>query len=65
LIVKDIKIQDYTYVLPDENIAKFPLQERDASKLLIYEKGTISESIYRQVAVNIPTDSYIFLIILK
>jgi S-adenosylmethionine:tRNA ribosyltransferase-isomerase len=60
LTVKDIKIQDYTYVLPDERIAKFPLQERDASKLLIYKKGDISESRYRQIAVHIPSDSCIF-----
>ena len=60
MTVKDIKIQDYTYVLPDERIAKFPLQERDASKLLIYEKGTISESTYRHIAECIPADSCIF-----
>jgi S-adenosylmethionine:tRNA ribosyltransferase-isomerase len=60
LTVKDIKIQDYTYVLPDERIAKFPLQERDASKLLIYKKGDISESTYRHIAANIPADSCIF-----
>jgi S-adenosylmethionine:tRNA ribosyltransferase-isomerase len=60
LTVKDIKIQDYTYVLPDERIAKFPLQERDASKLLIYKKGVISESNYRYIAAHIPADSCIF-----
>jgi S-adenosylmethionine:tRNA ribosyltransferase-isomerase len=60
LTVKDIKIQDYTYVLPDERIAKFPLQERDASKLLIYKKGDISESRYRHIAAHIPADSSIF-----
>jgi S-adenosylmethionine:tRNA ribosyltransferase-isomerase len=60
LTVKDIKIQDYTYVLPDACIAKFPLQERDASKLLIYKKGEISESTYRQIADYIPADSCIF-----
>lgn len=58
--VKDIKIQDYSYVLPNERIAKFPLQERDASKLLIYQKGNISESTYRHLADYIPADSCIF-----
>ena len=61
MTVKDIKIQDYTYVLPDERIAKFPLQERDASKLLIYNKGNISERTYRQIAEYIPANSCIFL----
>ncbi len=59
MTVKDIKIQDYTYTLPDERIAKFPLQERDASKLLIYNKGNLSESTYRHIAAHIPSDSCI------
>ena len=34
--LRNIRIEDYTYNLPDERIAKFPLAEREASKLLIY-----------------------------
>ena len=34
--VKHIKIHDYNYPLPDERIAKFPLAQRDHSKLLVY-----------------------------
>lgn len=49
-----IQIQDYTYNLPDERIAKYPLPERDASKLLIYD-GQITEDIYRNIAEHIPT----------
>ena len=40
---RDIQIRDYNYPLPDERIAKFPLKERDQSKLLIYDRGNISE----------------------
>ncbi len=40
---KDIHISDYNYPLPDERIAKFPLTERDSSKLLIYNRGEVSE----------------------
>jgi S-adenosylmethionine:tRNA ribosyltransferase-isomerase len=40
---KDIHIRDYNYPLPDERIAKFPLSQRDQSKLLIYDRGNISE----------------------
>ena len=40
---KHIKISDYNYPLPDERIAKFPLKERDSSKLLVYNHGEIEE----------------------
>jgi len=45
----DLSIQDYTYHLPQERIANFPLPERDASKLLIYNTGVISEDIYKNL----------------
>lgn len=40
---KHIRIADYNYDLPDERIAKFPLAERDSSKLLVYNHGEVSE----------------------
>lgn len=40
---KHIRISDYDYSLPDERIAKFPLPERDSSKLLVYRHGEVSE----------------------
>ncbi|MDR1198955.1 MAG: S-adenosylmethionine:tRNA ribosyltransferase-isomerase [Prevotellaceae bacterium] len=40
--MNNISINDFDYELPDERIAKFPLQQRDSSKLLIYDKGKIS-----------------------
>lgn len=43
---KHIRISDYDYNLPDERIAKFPLKERDSSKLLIYNHGNISEDVF-------------------
>jgi len=50
----ELKIQDYTYELPDERIAKYPLEQRDASKLLIYKEGDIQEDVYRNIATHIP-----------
>jgi hypothetical protein len=44
--VKQISIKDYHYDLPFDRIAKYPLAERDLSKLLVYKKETISESQY-------------------
>ena len=54
---KNISILDYTYHLPEEKIAKHPLAERDASKLLIYKDGNISEDVYRNIAAHIPENS--------
>lgn len=45
-----IAIKDYTYELPSERIAKYPLPERDESRLLLYKNGIISETIYKNIA---------------
>lgn len=55
--VKAIKIQDYTYELPDERIAKYPLDERDASKLLIFKEKNIAKNTYRHIGNYIANDS--------
>ena len=54
---KNIQISEFTYSLPDEKIAKYPLQKRDASKLCIYNKGDISQSTYKNLADFIPESS--------
>lgn len=54
---KKISINDYTYLLPEGRIAKYPLAERDASKLLIYKEGDIEEAIYKNIAEHIPANS--------
>lgn len=54
---KDIFIKDYAYVLPEERIAVYPLKERDASKLLIYEDGKISEDTYRNIDTHLSENS--------
>jgi S-adenosylmethionine:tRNA ribosyltransferase-isomerase len=46
---QDLSIHDFTYTLPDERIARFPLAERDASKLLVYRKGNISETVFHNL----------------
>ena len=42
--VKKIQIKDYSYELPDERIAKFPLENRDQSKLLIANTGSLTQA---------------------
>ncbi len=56
---KEIHIKDFQYSLPDERIARFPLAERDQSKLLVYKKGEIQEDIYHHLAAHIPSQSLV------
>ncbi|MCR5561057.1 MAG: S-adenosylmethionine:tRNA ribosyltransferase-isomerase [Bacteroidales bacterium] len=53
-MIPEIHIEDYSYPLPDERIAKYPLPERDSSKLLIYKSGTVSERIFRNLPEELP-----------
>ena len=54
---KNLSIADFTYTLPENRIANYPLAERDASKLLIYKNGSITEDIYKNIADHIPADA--------
>jgi S-adenosylmethionine:tRNA ribosyltransferase-isomerase len=49
-----IDINDYAYDLPDERIARFPLDERQKSKLLVYRAGDISESRFYRIGEVLP-----------
>lgn len=52
--IQEIAIAEYDYPLPDERIAKYPLAERDTSKLLLYNKGTVSEDTFSNLPEYIP-----------
>lgn len=54
---KNLSVADFTYVLPPERIAQFPLEERDQSKLLIYEEEKISEDVFSHLTDHIPENS--------
>lgn len=56
-MIPEIRIQDYNYNLPDSRIAKYPLPERDSSKLLLYKDGQCEESVFRNLAEYIPEGS--------
>ena len=51
---KHIRISDYNYSLPDERIAKFPIAQRDHSKLLVYNKGEVGEDVFFHLPDYLP-----------
>ena len=55
--MEEILIEDYNYPLPDERIAKYPLTERDQSKLLVYRDGQVGEDKFCRVGEYLPDGS--------
>ena len=55
--VTGISISDYAYDLPDEKIAKYPLEERDQSKLLVWRDGEISDEKFQDLSAFLPEKS--------
>jgi len=51
---RHIRISDYNYPLPDERIAKFPIAQRDHSKLLVYRKGQVSHDVFYNLPEYLP-----------
>ena len=56
-MIPDIRIEDYNYDLPDERIAKYPLEHRDWSKLLIYKDGKCSDDVFSSLPGYLPENS--------
>lgn len=56
-MIPEIHIEDYAYPLDDSRIAKYPLPERDSSKLLHYKSGKVSEYIFRDLPSLLPENS--------
>ncbi|MDE7388399.1 MAG: S-adenosylmethionine:tRNA ribosyltransferase-isomerase [Muribaculaceae bacterium] len=55
---QNISIDDYDYPLPDERIAKFPLPERDACRLLVHRSdGSISTHFFREIPDLLPPNA--------
>lgn len=54
---RHIRISDYNYPLPDDRIAKFPIAERDHSKLLLYRHGEIGEDVFYNLPKYLPEGS--------
>ena len=55
----ELAIADFTYDLPEERIALYPLAQRDASKLLVYKGGQISETVFSDLPNQLPQHSFL------
>jgi S-adenosylmethionine:tRNA ribosyltransferase-isomerase len=55
--IQEIKLSDYEYTLPEERIAKFPLEKRDNSKLIQFKEGRISHHRFFELPELVPTGS--------
>ena len=53
-MIPELHIEDFSYDLPDARIAKYPLDSRDASKLLIYREGKCSDTIFSELPKYLP-----------
>ncbi len=56
---RDLDIEDFNYPLPEERIAFYPLPERDASKLLVYRGGEVTQSVFRKVGEFLPQGAFL------
>jgi S-adenosylmethionine:tRNA ribosyltransferase-isomerase len=57
--IQQTSIQEFTYDLPEVRIAKYPVEPRDSSKLLIYKDGVIRDRLYTELADEVPTGSFL------
>ena len=55
-----INLMDYTYNLPEERIALYPLPDRDNAKMLVYDRGEISHKLFSQLPDLLPNNTILF-----
>ncbi|MBK9401054.1 MAG: S-adenosylmethionine:tRNA ribosyltransferase-isomerase [Bacteroidetes bacterium] len=53
-----LKVQDFSYVLPEHRIAKFPLTDRSSSLLLVYKSGIIRKTVFKNIAEVLPGEFF-------
>lgn len=53
--IRNISLENYTYHLPAGRIAHYPLEQRDASNLLVYKNGAIKKSVFRNITDHLPS----------
>jgi len=55
----EILLADYEYDLPDEKIARYPVEPRDASKLMVYRDGKITHQRFLELSDFLPSNSFL------
>jgi len=60
-VPRHLKIADYTYALPDDRIARYPLPERDAARMLVFSNDTITDRHFRDLPAELPPDALLVL----
>lgn len=55
----EIDLEKYNYQLPDDRIARFPVEPRHSSKLLIYKESNISEDVFFTIKKHLPDNSFL------
>ena len=58
---RELRISDFTYSLPDERIARYPLPQRDSSRLLVYRDGNIAEDSFQNLPAHLYKDATLVL----
>ncbi len=54
------RLESYNYPLPEERIARYPLEQRDQAKLLLYQQGNISDRVFYELPDLLPANSHLF-----
>jgi len=54
-----IRLENFKYNLPEQDIAKYPLADRSSSKLLLYKGGSISQDLFSHLPEHLPGDSWL------
>ena len=54
-----IRLENFKYILPEQDIAKYPLADRSSSKLLLYKGGSISQDLFSHLPEHLPGDSWL------
>jgi S-adenosylmethionine:tRNA ribosyltransferase-isomerase len=55
----ELDLEKYNYELPDERIARFPVEPRDSSKLLIYKDLQLSEDVFNKINNHLPENTFL------